>query len=106
MTKPFSNLLKKEMSFEWKEEKQKTFDNLKEKLFSTPMLKFLNFTKLFKVHTNASDFIIGGVFMQMDTQLFLKVKSSMESNYNGWFMKRVVYCRVLPKNVATLLGDA
>ncbi len=77
------NLFKKEMSFEWKEEKQKTFDNLKEKFFSAPMLKFLNFTKSFKVHTNASDFIIGGVFMQMDTQLFLKVKSSMESNYNG-----------------------
>jgi hypothetical protein len=44
--------------------------------------------------------------MQMDTQLFLKVKSSVESNYNGWFMKRVVYYCVLPKNMATLLGDA
>jgi hypothetical protein len=31
---------------------------------STLMLKFLNFIKLFEVHTNASDFVIGGVLMQ------------------------------------------
>jgi hypothetical protein len=28
------------------------------------MLKFPNFIKLFEVHTNANDFVIGGVFMQ------------------------------------------
>jgi hypothetical protein len=28
------------------------------------MLKFLDFTKPFKVYTNVSDFAIGGVFMQ------------------------------------------
>jgi hypothetical protein len=37
---------------------------LKEKFSSTPLLKFPNFTKTFKVHTNTSDFIINGVFMQ------------------------------------------
>lgn len=28
------------------------------------LLKFLNFTKLFKGHTNASDFVIKGILMQ------------------------------------------
>jgi hypothetical protein len=37
---------------------------LKDKLLSTPNLKFLNFAKSFEVHTDVSDFIIGGVFMQ------------------------------------------
>jgi hypothetical protein len=42
----------------------KGIKDLKEKISSTFMLKFLNFTKPFKVHTNASDFTIGGVLMQ------------------------------------------
>lgn len=52
------------MSFEWKEEQQRAYDGLKEKLLSAPMLKFPYFTKLFEVHIDASDFTIGGVFMQ------------------------------------------
>jgi hypothetical protein len=52
------------MSFKWKEEKQKKIEDLKKKFLSALMLKFPNFTKLFEVHMNASDFIIGGVFMQ------------------------------------------
>lgn len=52
------------MSFEWKEEKQKKFEDLKEKPLSAPMLKFPNFTKLFEVHTNANEFNINEVFMQ------------------------------------------
>ncbi len=35
----------------------------KKKLSSTLILKFLDFTKPFKVHTNSSDFTIGGVLM-------------------------------------------
>jgi len=64
MLKPLSDLFKKKMSFEWKEEQQKVFENLKEKLLSTFMLKFLDFTKPFKVHTDVNDFTIKGVFMQ------------------------------------------
>jgi hypothetical protein len=62
MVKPLFDFLKKELSFKWKDE-HRAFEDMKEKLLSTLVLKFLNFTKLFKVHTNASDFIIEGVFM-------------------------------------------
>jgi hypothetical protein len=33
--KPLSNLLKKKLSFEWKEEQQRAFEDLKNKLLST-----------------------------------------------------------------------
>jgi hypothetical protein len=64
MLKPFSDLFKKKMSFEWKEQQQKVFEDLKEKLLSTFMLKFLDFIKPFKVHIDVNDFTIEGVFMQ------------------------------------------
>jgi hypothetical protein len=63
MGKPLSNLLKYELSFKWKKEQQKAFKDIKEKLSSSPVLKYLDFTKMFKVHIYAIDFTIKGVFM-------------------------------------------
>jgi hypothetical protein len=63
MGKPLSNLLKYELSFKWKKEQQKAFKDIKEKLSSSPVLKYLDFTKMFKVHIDAIDFTIKGVFM-------------------------------------------
>jgi len=63
MAKPLLDL-KKNLFFKWKEEQQKAFEGLKEIFFFTLLLKFPNFTKPFKVHINASDFAIGGIFMQ------------------------------------------
>lgn len=37
---------------------------LKKKLFTLHVLKFLDFTKPFEVHTNAKGFAIGGMLMQ------------------------------------------
>jgi hypothetical protein len=37
---------------------------LKEKISSAPMLKFLDFTKPFEVHTNVNDYTIGAILMQ------------------------------------------
>jgi hypothetical protein len=59
--KPLLDLLKKEFSFRWKEKQQRIFEDLKDKLSSIPMLRFPYFIKPFEVHSNASDFVIGGV---------------------------------------------
>ncbi len=40
------------------------FEDLKNKLSFAPILKFLDFTKLFEAHIDANDFAIGGVLMQ------------------------------------------
>ncbi len=61
MVKPLSNLLKKNLFFEWKKKQHRAFKDLKEKLLFTFVLKFIDFTKLFKVHVDASDFAIRGV---------------------------------------------
>ncbi len=61
--KLLSDLLKNELSFEWKEEQHKAFEDLKEKISST-VLKFLNFTKSFEIHIDTNVFIIGGVLRQ------------------------------------------
>jgi hypothetical protein len=63
LTKSLLDLFKKELSFTWKKEQQKTFEDLKEKLLSTLVLKFINFIKPFEIHINAKDFDIDGVFM-------------------------------------------
>ncbi len=61
LVKPLLDLLKKEFSFRWKEKQQRIFEDLKDKLSSIPMLRFPDFIKPFEVHSNASDFVIGGV---------------------------------------------
>jgi hypothetical protein len=63
MVKLLSNLLKKDLSFESQKEQHRPFEDLKKTLLSTPMLKFLNFTKPFEVHIDANDFAIKRVFM-------------------------------------------
>jgi hypothetical protein len=61
--KSLSSLFKKKLSLNGKKP-QRVFEDWKEKFSSNFMLKFLDFTKPFKVHTIANDFIIEGVFMQ------------------------------------------
>ena len=64
IARPLSDLLKKGASQEWDEPCHQAFEELKSKLSSPPMLKFPKFDKPFEVHTDASDFAIGGVLMQ------------------------------------------
>ena len=63
IAKPLSNLLKKSVSEIWDEHCYRAFGELKRRLTSAPVLKFLEFKKSFEVHTDASDFAIG-VLMQ------------------------------------------
>ena len=52
------------MSEIWDEHCYCAFGELKRRLISAPVLKFLKFRKPFEVHIDASDFAIGGVLMQ------------------------------------------
>ena len=61
---PLENLLKKDVSFFWDEECQKSFELLKEKMVSVPILIFLDWAKVFHVHVDASRIDLGGVIMQ------------------------------------------
>jgi hypothetical protein len=57
----------------------KTFQDLKDKISSVPVLKFPNFTTPFEVHNNMNDFAIGGVFMQNGQPITFKPRSFMGS---------------------------
>ncbi len=88
LLKLLSDLLKTKLSFEWKEEQEKTFEDLKEKL--SPPLCWS-----FWISQNRSKFtqikvtlLFMGCSCKMDTQLLSKVKTFMEHNYNGQLMKR------------------
>ena len=64
VARPLSDLLKKWASQEWDETCHQAFRELKNNLSSPPVLKFPEFDKPFEVHTDASNFVIGGVLMQ------------------------------------------
>ncbi|XP_016185837.1 uncharacterized protein LOC107627521 [Arachis ipaensis] len=61
---PLTDLLKKNHSWEWSKECQKAFDELKAAITEGPVLALPDYSKVFEVHTNASDYAIGGVLMQ------------------------------------------
>ncbi|XP_057985426.1 uncharacterized protein LOC110653506 [Hevea brasiliensis] len=61
---PLTDLLRKDGPWKWDERVQESFDKLKQALKGEPVLRLPNFTAPFEVHTDASDYAIGGVIMQ------------------------------------------
>jgi hypothetical protein len=61
---PLTNLLHKETKFEWSKECNDAFQTLKSALTSTPILRMPNFTKAFKLITDASNVGLGAVLTQ------------------------------------------
>jgi len=62
---PLTNLLKKSaVTYDWDEACDEAFGTLKGILVKAPVLKLLDFDKDFEIHSDASDFTIGGVIVQ------------------------------------------
>jgi hypothetical protein len=62
---PLTNLLKKStVTYKWEEACDKAFEALKGILVKAPVLKLPDFDKDFEIHSDTSDFAIGGVIMQ------------------------------------------
>ena len=57
-------MLKKGKGWIWSQECQQAFDTLKKAITKEPVLSFPDLNKPFELHTDASDFAIGGVLMQ------------------------------------------
>ena len=68
IAKPLHNLTKRNVIFEWKPEYQLAFDSLKERLTSTPIMTYPDFSKRFILATDASDWGIGAVLSQKDKE--------------------------------------
>ena len=63
---PLYELIKKDVRYDWTEEKESSFQRLKDALTSAPVLKLPDFSQPFIVRTDASDIGIGAVLMQDD----------------------------------------
>lgn len=63
LAKPFTDLFKKELSFEWWKDQEDVFGVLKQRFSTSPIFMFLNFTKPFEVHVDINEFVIRDVLM-------------------------------------------
>jgi len=61
---PLTDLLKKNQAWDWNSKCQGAFEVLKKDVTEEPVLPLLDFSKPYEVHTDASDFAIGGALMQ------------------------------------------
>jgi hypothetical protein len=64
IARPMTQLLKKEKKFVWSEQCQESFEQLKEKLTSVPILVLPDIRKDFVIYCDASRQGLGGVLMQ------------------------------------------
>ena len=62
---PITQLLKKDVPFEWTADCTSAFELLKDKFTSSPILAHADTSKPFYVETDASDFALGGVLSQI-----------------------------------------
>lgn len=65
ISKPMLKLLKKGVKFIWSEETEKAFKDLKGKILESPILQYPDFTKPFRLTTDASTKAIAAVLSQM-----------------------------------------
>lgn len=62
---PLYRLLRKNVPFVWTQSCQVAFDTLKQKLMEPPILQYPDFTKEFRLRTDASDIACGAVLSQI-----------------------------------------
>nr|XP_048328521.1 uncharacterized mitochondrial protein AtMg00860-like [Ziziphus jujuba var. spinosa] len=95
-TTPFTELLKKDVPWEWGEECQVAFKELKEAMMSDPVLALPDVTKPFEVQTDASNFALGGVLLQDDHHVAYERRklSRTEKHYTAQEkeMLAVIHC--------------
>jgi hypothetical protein len=77
---PLINLLKKfVVSYDWDEACNEAFETLKGILVKAPVLKLPDFDKDFEIHSDASDFAIGGVIVQDGRPMAFESKKLSET---------------------------
>jgi hypothetical protein len=104
-------LLKKYCQFSWTKECQQSFKTLKQKMVTTPILVFPDWSKEFHVHVDASSIALGAVLAQpsegeIDHPLFFSSRklSTAKVNYTTTEQEGLGMVYVLQKFCHYLLG--
>ncbi len=83
-SQPLINLSKKSSgTYEWDEVCNEAFETLKGILVKAPVLKLFDFDKDFEIHSNASDFAIGG-FLVQDGRLMAFENKKLSETKQRW----------------------
>ncbi len=78
---PLTNLLKKSaVTYEWDEACDKAFGTLKGILVKASVLKLPDFDKEFEIHSDTSNFVIGGVLVQDGRRVAFESKKLGETD--------------------------
>lgn len=64
ITHPLEELLRADVPYHWTKECQQSFESLKRKLVEAPILKFLDWSRKFHVHIDASALVVGAILAQ------------------------------------------
>ena len=102
LAKPLNDLLKKDKKFEWTNDCQKAFNELKKRFTEEPVLMMPDQTKPFQIETDASKYATGAVLTQLDSNgnrhpisFISKTFSPTERNYKIYDRELLVIIRAL-----------
>ncbi|RDY08731.1 Retrovirus-related Pol polyprotein from transposon 17.6, partial [Mucuna pruriens] len=108
---PLTKIVKKSVGFKRKEEQEKTFNSLKEKLTNASLLVLSNFTKSFKIESDALGIGIGAVLMQEGhpiLTLHLKGQKKLNKRHAKWleFIEQFLYVIKYKKGKENVVANA
>jgi hypothetical protein len=102
VAKPLNDLLKKDKKFEWTDDCQKAFEELKRRFTEEPVLIMPDQTRPFQIETDASKYATGAVLTQLDpngdrhpVSFISKTFSPTERNYEIYDRELLAIIRAL-----------
>jgi hypothetical protein len=95
ISRPLTDLMRKNIIWEWQNDRQKAFDTLKEAFLSKPILQIPDSSRPFVLETDASKYATGAVLMQEDTNGDLKPCGFISQRFNKAEQNYQIYDREL-----------
>ena len=102
VARPLNDLLKKDKTFEWTEECQRSFDELKKRFTEEPVLSMPDHSRPFQIEADASKYASGAVLTQTDVNgdrhpvaFISKTFSPTERNYEIYDRELLAIIRAL-----------
>jgi RNase H-like domain found in reverse transcriptase/Reverse transcriptase (RNA-dependent DNA polymerase)/Integrase zinc binding domain/Chromo (CHRromatin Organisation MOdifier) domain/Integrase core domain/Retroviral aspartyl protease len=93
--KPLTRLLKKDTKWQWNQEQQDSFDDLKDAFTKAPILAMPNPLKQYIIEPDASQYATGAVLSQKDKENLLRPVAYMSHSFNPAEQNYDIYDREL-----------